>query len=66
MLSPSDQLTGSPTFHTVVNKQADGSFTARNVSMAGVPPQNRPSEAEAIRAVGMATEAFIGNGAGKK
>ena len=66
MYLPSDQIQGSPTFHTVVNKQADGTYTAKNVSMTDVPPVNAPSEAEAIRAVRSATEEFIGKGAGKK
>lgn len=66
MYFPADQIQGSPTFHTVVKKQPDGSYTAENVSMRDVPAQNRPSEAEAIRAVRSATEAYIGNGGGKK
>lgn len=58
---PSDQIFGSPTFHTKVEK-CDGGFRATNVSMPSVPPQVRASEAEAVNAVREATEAYIGKG----
>lgn len=59
---PSDQIQGSPTFHTRVEKLPDGRYKATNVSMAQVEPQIRGDEMDAIRAVRMATEAFIGKG----
>jgi hypothetical protein len=58
---PSDQITGSPTFHTLVER-VEGGYRATNVSMPSVPPQVAESEQEAVRAIRMATEAYIGKG----
>lgn len=66
MYLPSDQIQGSPNFHTIVVKQPDGTFTATNHSMPDVPPQNAADEMDAVRACRMATEKFIGMGAGKR
>lgn len=62
MNAPSDTIHGSPTFHTVIEKQADGTFVGRIPAMPQITPQIGRSESEAILKVRTQVEAHIGGG----
>jgi hypothetical protein len=62
MRIPSDQIQGSPSFHSVIHRRADGKFEATNTSMPSVPKVIADSESEAIRGISAATEKWIGEG----
>jgi hypothetical protein len=62
MRIPSDQIHGSPSFHTIVSRREDGTFEARNQSMPSVAPQIGRDEQEAIAKLSWATEKWIGEG----
>jgi hypothetical protein len=62
MRIPSDQIQGSPSFHSVISRRPDGKYEAVNKSMPSVPVVVADSESEAIRGINMATEKWIGEG----
>ncbi len=62
MRAPSDTIQGSPSYHSTVSRQDDGTYEARNTSMPAVPAQRAETEAEAIAKLTQATEQWIGKG----
>lgn len=58
---PSDTIKGSPTFHTRIEKQPDGSYKA-TANVPGIGSVAKPTESEAILAIRAKAEAYFGGG----
>jgi len=62
MRIPSDQIHGSPSYHSSLTRRDDGTYEAINTSMPAVPAQRGVDQNDALAKLRQATEKWIGDG----